>query len=629
MANIVINFADNYFVNQPVQGLDGAREGFFKTIKLRENSVNLRRANTTVGGVSFSLVDNGGFITGLLADNPNYFLNYPVAVWVGRDEEAFSELFRLPAAYITSVQHDSSQYNFSASDVLFLLNKSVNEISTRLTSGFTVDSTVVEAITENPDMGDQVLTEDFPASGFLKIGDEFLSYNGKTPTAFNISARGLFGSEKGTGDTGDEILLVTRATGNPMTVLLSLLGSRSGDGSQNDIYRHGLGIPSQSLSVETFTELADGFFAGDTVDLLIFQDEDFLKLLQNEILQLTNCRFIQDGDKIGVNLLDESDPLGEGDFVVDDTTISKYKNTKVDYSNILNRIRVEYGYSAGSDTFKRIRFFRNEESIKLFGESKEVVYEFRGVPATSTGDDMVQAMAERYFARFSTPNPQISIETNFETFSTLPGHTVFVDSDIIPSASGFLGFHNILEVIKKSVDAVKGKIGLTLAFTSYSGGRAGIPRISPVAVIQNITMDVNGFVFHVNDTALFRPGFVVRRFFKNSTRYGNDDDFYGVSPYFNVESGGTPTYGGLRYDDMAVYGTVPYDSGNYGGIVETDGNLHVIRTVDHNEGTITFFDVVHASPGQLFEFADYPDVEAPAQTSRFAYIESEREYLIG
>ena len=606
MANIAITFAGKVFVNKPIVGVPDGLEGFFKSIRLKENSVNLRRANTSVGGVSFSLVDLNREITKLLAENRDYFLNRPVSVRVGTDDQSFDQLTRLPGTFITSVSHDSNKYDFQASDILFLLNKSLNEIPTRATDGGDESAVEIEADTTN-----------FPESGILRMGDELLSYLTKTDTAFQNVTRGIQRSEPAVYDRGDEILLVSHIQSDPITAILTLMNSRSGEGGLYDTARHGMGIPLESIDLPSFEKIRDDHFSMDEVNLFFWQDEEFLRVIETEILQLTNCRIIQNGDKIGLAILGSP---AESEKIITDRQMESYGKTSVKYSDIINRIRVEYGYNWGTNKFTQIEFYRDEDSITQFGESKEIVYRFRGATEAAP----LQRMATNYFFRFARPNPQLNIKTNFEAFDILPGDNVLLDSSIIPSESGELGFHNVLEVLKKSVDALGGKIGLTLAFGSYDNAIFQTSRISPVARIESISMNRQGFVFKVHDASLFRPGYKVRRFFRDVTTYGDPTDYYGVSFYDNGE--GLPSYDNLTIEQGDTYGNMNYGNGNYGRLHRTDGVIYTVKTADRHTNEMTFEEVVHASPGQLFEFADFDEVSRPGQTSQYAYIEE--GYLI-
>ena len=613
MANIAITFAERVFVNKPIEGIENAVIGLFKTIRLKENSVNLRRANTSVGGVSFSLIDQNEIITNLLAEYQDYFLNRPVSIRIGNDNQSFDELYQLPGTFITAVSHNSNQYDFQASDILFLLNKSINEISTRLSVNISENSSNIQV------MGGDTPTENFSNNGILRIGDEFVQYESKTANTFETLTRGLFGSEISDNDAGTEVLAVTRIQTNPITALLQLMISRSGGTpkSRYDILKHGLAIPQESVDIQSFERIRRESFPTDTIDLLVWDDEEFLKLVEVEILQLTNCRFIQNGDKIGLAILGET---AESEHVVTDRQISKYSKTSVKYSDIVNRIKVEYDYQWGSDKYLKVRFFRHEESIERFRESKELVYKFKSV----NDDDQVQKMVDGYFFRFALPNPQITISTNFEPFQILTGDNVLLDSAIIPSESGELGFHNILEVLKKSVDAIKGKLGFTLAFGSYDRASLSVARISPAAVIEEINTSGPRFVFRVNDATLFRRGHKVRRFFRDITSYGDTTDYYGVSKY--DDGSGFPQYDNIFIEPKDTYGSMDYGSGNFGRLHQTDGVVYTIREVDYHENTLIFDEVVHASPGQIFEFADWEDV-IQSQKNRYAFVE--RDYLIG
>ena len=496
MTTLVVKFNNIYWTNQRVSGIpDGSTiaEGLLDSVRIKSQSVDLRRANTSVGGYDFNVVDKDGELTALLLDNSKYFLNDRVEAWVGIDTSEFSEMDALPIVFVTNIRHDNIKYSFSCSDALILLAGSMTGISRNLTSDLT-------------EQGVHILVPDvdvFPSSGVVKINDEFILFE-KPPNSPDlvVITRAYSGGEAEDHERGSQVQLITLASGNPVNVLLELMISGSEDTSEFNRHVHGLELSSDFIDMASFDSIRENHFSERFVEILVEDQGDGLKFLQSEFLQLLNCRFVQKNGTVSLVLLDEAED--DRDVLIDDDIITKYSGTDVRFSDVVNRIKINYGYEFGSGEFLRTVLFEDEDSIDNFGPAKEIEYSFQGIPDSSDGRIFVESIAQRYLQRFSTPTPSIEIQANLRAATLTAGEAIQVISEIIPSQRGVLGLSQVLEVLKVGVNLKAGTVNLSLVFTRFTGTH--IARLSPSPTILS---SQNG-VYSLDDARLLRAGWVMK-----------------------------------------------------------------------------------------------------------------------
>ena len=489
--NIVIKIGNNYYAtSEPDSGIAIPVANLSligSSVRLNPVAVDLRRANTSIASFSFALTDHNESITMLLRDNPTYFIFTRVEVWIGRVGENFdfSRYLKLPPFTITGVKHDAVRFDFTCSSEDQRLTRPLFNTSAILNANIVADSTRI-----------QIDTTDFPDSGLVKIGSEFITYNTKNADSLIVSSveRGSLATTPSDHAAGSVVELVRKVEGNPIDLLFEFLTDY-------------VGIPEADIDKTNFDLVKTNHFPNATFRFYLYGIQNALNFIQTEILQSTNTRIISSGSsKISLAILDQISSAIVSPRVISDASM-RFKGIQVRYSNLVNRIKIDYDFDEANRNYKFSKTFIDQQSINIYGETTQINYRFKGIRQGDEGDALVTSIANRYLERFSTPIPELTVETNFEHGQLIPGDKVFVDSDFIPSSAGTKSFSHILEVIKRTIDPVKGTLSFVLAFTRYTGRQFRIGFISPsplITAINGNTITING------DSGLFFAGFKVR-----------------------------------------------------------------------------------------------------------------------
>ena len=477
---IVIKIGDRIFSDKTPLGIVPHYTGVVKNLRLPALTVNLRRASTPTYSISFDLV---GIVDELIG-REDYFLFQRVEAFIFEDNEDFSQARRLPSVFISGISHDELSFKFSCTSTEQLLTRALRLPKSTLTQSFVEASTLIAT------------EQDFPPSGFVKIGDEFIEYETRDGQELRSLRRAILGSSRSSAEIGEAVDFVLRVRGNPVTIMLQLLLSQ-GEGGEYDSLLAGLGLPESNIDIESFELVRDSFFQNWEFEFYLTSLPKLSDFLQQEILQATGCRFVDRQGKIALVALgqNEYDPLEVSTLV--DGTMAKYKGTEAKFFDIVNDIRFEFDYLPGRNRYREVVEREDKKSIEKFGRSEQVTYRFKGVRDIAVIEDL----AKRYLARFAVPSPEIKIETVQSEVEI--GRTIVLRSDFIPGPWG-KDTARPLEILKKSIDILSSKANLTLAFTSFTTGRTSLISASPSISSHN------GKILQVESSKGFDIGFKVR-----------------------------------------------------------------------------------------------------------------------
>ena len=469
---LVVELAGNYYSNgDVVDAPAGMRVDVLQNVKIRNTSVNLRRASSPVGGFSFEVTDRTQEITRQLKGNNTYFLATEVTLYYSLEDDASFADYNSFQMTITGVSHNALVYNFTASDRTYLLTRSLDVPSTVLATG------VAESGVTRIELDD---ISGFPDSGLVRIGgDEFVSYTGKAGNEIIGVVRARLGGTPGSFDEGESVVFVYRAEGHPVDIVENLIIKGGG-------YLVGLGLDHNYLDAEYFRDVKN-LIPDWTMRLYIYDVDDLSKFLEEQVLQAINARFIVTNEnRIGLVRLGIDRLVPDGTIVEKD--ISKYQQTTLNFSDIVNRIKIEFDYDDGAGTFRSIYEARDDASIASFGEAKEITYSFRGLRSNLDGLERAKEIVDHYFQRFANVSPRIKINVNLNKAANIEvGKSLNVVSNFIPSSRGILGINENLELLKRSFDMVKGEFSLELSYPNYSALSPSF--IAPSTTVESINDD--------------------------------------------------------------------------------------------------------------------------------------------
>ena len=454
------------------------KHGYIKDFKQNAQTLDVENARTTFATFTFQLIDKDNYITSLFASNPEIFTGFEVEVWLGRIGEShdFQDYYKLQKTEVSRVTFSGEVFTFTSKEITERLKRAVFNVRSILDADTAAGASTIVA--ENT-------ISDFPASGTIKLGSEFLAYSSKVDLTKTFT---LTGTTAEAHDAGDDILNVVDVTGeNPIDFFLKFIISGSGDGAPWDVYSDGLGIPGAEIDIsEITTSVRDVSFAGESFDFRLYGIEDGLEFLQEEILKPCSCRIVfSENSLISLTVLDQVVFSAALKKFNSDNIVENSLNYVADDTKIRNVIRFFYDYNHSTENYESIWEQRDALSIARFGERKALEVKSKGIKSASDGLNIAQDRSARWLSRLKNLTPRISLSTQVDVHLANNGERVQVTADL-PTEIGDRYFAKELEITKKTFDPLKGTVKFDVGFTTYTGLREAF--ISPtdhVAVVNS------------------------------------------------------------------------------------------------------------------------------------------------
>lgn len=502
--NIILKINGEYYGGQsPDSGLslDSDKIGVIRSVKIPKTSLDIRRSKTTIGSISFDMVDVNQVISSKAMSSDSNWLNLEVEVYAGfiTGSFDFADYILLSKNIITDYSRSENLYKFKAEQPQSLIVDQSFQVFSQLDGDINDLATTISLLDASS----------FPNSGRARINDEYIQWTSKSgDDLLGVSRADEFSIAEDHSD-GDDVFLVTLVEDNPINIMLQILLSDQGDlsnGAFDVLSSGGLGIDQSLIDIASFTDIRDTSLSGDTYRLLLEAIDDTMDYLEEEILQPTRVRFVSKDGKIALAELDvlTLDPSLPD---IDETSIVGTPKWKISSKKIINEVIVKWNYSWGEKRFSRTSTFLDQDSIDRYSKRKSITYEFRGITASNNGTIIVTDLANRLLNRLSTATPQIQVSSHFDQSAYNVADDIRLNHRYLPQQGGSLGFSDQLEIISKAVDFNTGLVIYDLEFTSFSGIRIGL--IAPSPFISNITSQKT---FDVPDGSCYKAGYAVRIF---------------------------------------------------------------------------------------------------------------------
>lgn len=472
--NVVILIGAQYYaIRNPDSGLTitAPFDRCISSMVLNPTSIDIKRVNTTIASYSFRLVDLQNVITTLIAGNAAAFVGQEVTIYLGRSRAnanepsiPFSDYYELPKTRIKKVEHSDNSYSFSSTEDTDRMNQPIFDA----TSALAVD---ILAGTTTLTMRDDISA--FPASGFLKIDNEFMSYSSKNDGTKTFSGviRGELTSVPAAHSANTSAYQVQTITDNPLNIVLRILASVGGGGSYDNL-QDGCGLSSSLIDIAGIETLRDNLFSGVQFTLSFYNITSALKTLENEILQPCNLRFSYSKDsKLTLAILDRAIFVEETD-IIDEDSISKYPKWSVDDSKIVNSLKIAWDYQEGSNQYLRNDVYEDATSIAAYGRRAPLSFSFKGIKAALGGAAFIDDYQRILLTRLSQPVAEVSLSTHIDKSLQTIGDKALVKTGTIPSLDGTLNFATEMEIVERAINFQTGDVNFKLAFTSFTGIRS-------------------------------------------------------------------------------------------------------------------------------------------------------------
>ncbi len=469
VGNVVMKINGQYFaIRKPDSGLVIAApfDRCIQSLILNPTSIDLRRVTTTIASYSFKIVDKYGVVTAMVLGDGAPFMNAQVEIWLGRTDVAmsFADYYKLPITRINKMDHTENAYNFASTEETERMDRPIY----RLKSALSVD---ILSGTTTLTMRDSI--DDFPATGYLKIEDEFMSYTGKSDVLkrFTGVVRGELSSTPAAHSANTDALQSETVTANPITLLLQILISGGGGGAY-DVLDSGLGIDPTLIDLTEIEALRTDLFTGVEFRLGLYNIESALKFIEEQILMPCNLRFTYSrSSKISLAILDKAVFVDTADLI-DEDTISSYPKWTVDGNKIANRLEIQWDYDEVTNTYGRRTVSEDAASIAAYGAKTALKYDFKGIKEDLDGETIITEFADRLLARLSVSTPEVQMNTHVDKSLQTIGDKTLVESSQIPSVNGTLNFASEMEIVSRSINFQTGDVQFKLAFTSFTNIRS-------------------------------------------------------------------------------------------------------------------------------------------------------------
>lgn len=490
--NFVIKTAGTFFcARKPDSGLDILPEfiGTVSSVILNPTQFDIRRVSTSIASYSFRLLDKNGIVTGFVDGDANVFIGQDVEIWIGftkiQDEQGnwigepmdFADYYKLPLTKTRACEFSDRSYNFRSSEGTDRMNRELFQAKTRLDVFIQSDTTTISCRDD---------LSAFPDAGFIKIENEFISYTAKDLVLkrFTGCIRGEFGSVPVTHDELSDVFFVQSVTANPIDLLLQLLTSGGGGGTY-DVLDDGLGIAEGLIDIAGIEAIRDEFFADEQVSFKLYQMENALKFIEEQILAFENLRFTQSqNSKLTLAVLDQAKFVTTPE-VIDESTIVGQPRWSVDSEKIVNVVDVNWDFNEVTGKYLQVSQYVDQPSIDKYGRRNSLKYSFQGIKESLGGQAIVDKFADRFLQRLSTPTPEIQLTTQLDRSLKNIGDKTILETSSIPAKGGTLNFSNEIEIASRAINYQTGDVTFKLQFTSFTLTRSAY--IAPARLITAVT----------------------------------------------------------------------------------------------------------------------------------------------
>ena len=475
--NIVLKIGDNYYSQYQVDSgltIDSDKLGLVFKVSVNGSSVDLKRVKTSISTLNFTLLDKNGSISNAIGLTDNAWIGDSVDFYLGfiTGSFAWSDYKHISSTYIDSYSKVENAYSFKSLDPMSLIQQPI------YTTRAQVNNDLLSTDTSEDFVGLDIA--DFPSSGMMIMDDEFISYTSKTlvggsPVAYTLGGmtRGEMSGEAVDHDEGTVAYMVTHLSDNPINLLKDILTSE-------------LSIDSSIVDTTTMDSIRDTYFSGETFSFYVWNIDNALDWIEENILKATNCRLIIKDGKISLAILDKIDYTIE-EVEINEDHIQKQPSYSIDGNKVINKVIVRFEYDYTQKKYLEEVEYTDTSSISDYGEKRPFVLELKGVTSANGGSDIASDRANRMLLRFAYPSAEIKVTTHFNRFNINIGDDVRLKYRYLPQSGAGLGIDDLLEVISKAPSGFdsNAKINWTLAFTSFSGIRIGL--IAPAQAPASVT----------------------------------------------------------------------------------------------------------------------------------------------
>lgn len=477
------------FASGPITAATKTRKILLVTPSGGGQSITELSGSSTISSMTFQLIDQAGEITKMVNTYP--MKNRVVTVYagyVGVPEAQFIILFRGVLNNITTNQGGDG-WIFTIADFQRLTK----------TTTFTASTTTLNAMTETdmtfnipsaptasyPWFAPQTIQGTRGPVNFMRIDDEIIGYSSITDSVtgdystVQIYARGLFGTTKNKHDIGASVSNAVMLDGNPIDVMLWLLLSKTGDGSNGewDILPagQGAGVNQDFILIDDIVKQRDRFVADARFQFLITGSTDIKGFIEKEILKTLNgYPIVKNDGRLTIKLYTPPYPVDVVAEINDDNIngIPMLDMRLQSNSGFINVVDFNYDYDPIADRFFSKSISVDGDSVTASEENAVLKVESKGIRGgfVFDGEALINRFAAMVFQRYGKGCPNITVSAFFSEIMVEVGDFVTIKSKYIPNSFQRVmdGDPIICEVVNKTLDCQGGKMSFQLRATGFN-----------------------------------------------------------------------------------------------------------------------------------------------------------------
>ncbi len=470
-----------YYSDKAVTGVSAIKNYLTKPLTNNPSKIDAKRASSSFGSMSASILDKDQEITASMAAES--WVNKTVTVYAFYDGLTWpTDRVTIFTGKINSVKapNDGATWMISIAEEREQIGKPLFQNKSNLATAITTTGQTTGIYIDSSTQLD--------SAGTLRIGNEYLTYTSISGDELQGVGRATNGSTAATHVIDSEVANAYIISANPIDIMLQLLLSIIGDGTNNvtyDVLKDGVGLATASVDVSTFETIRDSNSFG-TYSFIIYEGmDDAMKFIEQELLLSTNTRIVTTFE--GLISLTQLGKLtfGTATETITEAQIIGNPTMKIDVRNIVNQLDIQYNYNTVTSKYRGTLLSEDTASVATYGKSAKSIkkFKFKGV----TSATVINQFVTNYFKRNATPAPDITLKSFLSKRVVNPGDVVQVQAKNVPNLSvGNREFNAQLELMQSRYSA--DSVAMTLSYTNFQPGR--LAWIAPARAVDSKASEV-------------------------------------------------------------------------------------------------------------------------------------------
>ena len=497
-------------------GVPGAdvKHGSFKTVSSTSQSIDPKRARSTIGAITFEGVDLDQALTAEIRTRLTAgegLRGKTVTFYLGHDDLDFTDFITFQTQVIRRVVlRGGVTYVFHCEDIQREARKDIlTEVSTTLGADLTAAATTmtVDATSDFTLVAHGTSYTDAPSAtvGYLEVKQsdrrEVIRYTGSTATTFTGLTRGVlntaaqaFTFESGGSDNGIKVKQYVYLEMPVFKLAYAILtGDLIGQGATLPDEWH-LGVDTGFVNQTGFTQFDDIYDSSDDTAGIVARFEGIDRqsgkdFIERELMLMVGAfMYVQNDGKLTVKRNPDVQPTSGYVAILDTSNIVKHGDLSHAMEQVTNEFEIQWNFNVAKKEFTRKNLLIDSDSQSIHGGAKPIVLPFRGLSGTRHSSSLLETTFNTLRDRYSGPPILMTV-------TCLPSLNVLEVADpvrVVLPIEDFAGASTLdrtFEIQRSRINWVTGTVTLDLFASSQ---RATLQAPDPTSQIANAWYSVAG-----------------------------------------------------------------------------------------------------------------------------------------